>query len=178
VKSNIAALRERRDIGCVLLNAAVTADQIASKACGAAGIELPLVAGAIRTAGGRTALWLTPRSWLIRCNVDEEGDLVGALNAAFPDKLAHAAGFTDALCWLELSNAGALELLTEGGFVSLERDGLPVGHAKRTLIAQVAAIVVREGESVWLVAVERSRAEYFVNWLSAAVQSRPVQSRQ
>jgi heterotetrameric sarcosine oxidase gamma subunit len=177
VKSNIAAWRECRDIGCVLLTAAVPADQIASKASGAARVELPLVAGAIKTAAGRTALWLTPRSWLIRCSVEEEGDLVGALNAAFPDKLAHAAGFTDALCWLELSNAGALDLLTEGGFVSFERNGLAVGHAKRTLIAQIAAIVVRAEESVWLVAVERSRAGYFVNWLSAAAQSRPVQSR-
>ena len=172
MKTNIAALRERKDIGCVLLSAAVTADQVASKASAAAGVELPLAAGAINTAAGRTALWLTPRSWLIRCSVEEESNLAGALNAAFPDKLAHAVGFTDALCWLELSELGALDLLTEGGFVSFERNGIPVGHAKRTLIAQVAVIVAREGDSVWLVAVERSRAQYFVNWLSAAVQFR------
>jgi heterotetrameric sarcosine oxidase gamma subunit len=76
--------------------------------------------------------------------------------------------FTDALCWFELSGDGALDLLTEGSFISLERGGLPVGRAKRTLIAQIAAVVVRRSESVWQVAVERSRSKYFVDWLSAA----------
>jgi heterotetrameric sarcosine oxidase gamma subunit len=170
--SESATLRERADIGCVLLTAAVRSADIPNSASAAAGVELPLVPGVIKASVGREALWLSPRSWLIRCRSEEELDLVLHLNATFPDKLAHAAAFTDALCWFELSGAGAFDLLTEGAFVSLERGGLPVGHAKRTLIAQIAAIVVREGKSVWLVAVERSRARYFVDWLSAASESR------
>jgi heterotetrameric sarcosine oxidase gamma subunit len=93
---------------------------------------------------------------------------VARLNALFPEKLAHAVLFTDALCWFEISLAGAFNPLTEGGFVSLERNGLPVGHTKRTLIAQVALVILRESEDVWLVAVERSRARYFADWLTAA----------
>jgi heterotetrameric sarcosine oxidase gamma subunit len=98
-------------------------------------------------------------------------DLVARLNAAFAEKLAHATPFTDALCWFEISLSGALDLLTEGGFVSLDRGGLPIGHAKRTLIAQAVVVIFRESENVWLVAVDRSRARYFADWLIAASEA-------
>jgi heterotetrameric sarcosine oxidase gamma subunit len=164
-------LRERADIGCILLTTAVDNADIATSASQAAGLELPLTPGPINTASQRKAIWLSPRSWLIHCRVEEENDLVTHLNAAFLYKLAHAAPFTDYLFWLELSGPPALDLLTEGTFLSLDRGGLPVGHAKRTLVAQVSAVVVHESESVWLVAVERSRARYLADWLTAAVST-------
>jgi heterotetrameric sarcosine oxidase gamma subunit len=167
--SGSATLRERADIGCVLLTAAVDAAEIATAASRAAGLDLPLQPGMSRTGPQGTAIWLSPRSWLLHCGIDQERELVTHLNEAFPDKLAHAAAFTDQLCWVELSGVPSLELLTEGTFLSLEPGGLPIGHAKRTLIAQVAAIVVRENDNVWLVAIERSRARYFTDWLIAAV---------
>ncbi len=169
------AVRERADIGAVLLTAAVDAARVVGPASGAVGVELPSGAGSVRRGGGgRMGMWLSPRSWLVLCAVEEEGELVRGVNGVFPDKSLHAARFTDALCWLELSGSGAFELLTEGGFVSLERAGVPIGYAKRTLLAQVAAIVVRESESVWLVAVERSRARYFRDWLRGAAESAPL----
>jgi heterotetrameric sarcosine oxidase gamma subunit len=169
--SNNAILRERADIGCILLTTAVDSANIATSASQAAGLELPMIPGMTNAAPQRKAIWLSPRSWLIHCRLEEENDLVTHLNAAFPNKLAHAAPFTDYLCWLELSGAPALDLLTEGTFLSLARGGLPVGHAKRTLIAQISAVIVHESESVWLVAVERSRARYFSNWLTASVST-------
>lgn len=170
--SDNALVRERADIGCILLTTAADSADIAASASQAAGLELPVIPGMINAALRRKAIWLSPRSWLIHCRVEEEDELLAHLNAAFPDKLAHAAAFTDYLCWLELSGAAALDLLTEGTFLSLERGGLPVGHAKRTLIAQVSAVVVHESESVWLAAVERSRARYFADWLIAAAGDR------
>jgi heterotetrameric sarcosine oxidase gamma subunit len=139
------------------------------------------VPGTIATAEGRAALWLTPRSWLIHCAPEEEVALADRVNRASPDMLVHAVPFGGALCWLELSGRrsgpgtgtstaadAALELLTEGGFVSLERGGLPVGRSKRTLIAQIGVVVIHQNESVWLIGVERSRARYFAQWLTAA----------
>jgi len=180
-------LRERADIGCVLLTAAVDIPEAASvdrvettsisnldpaaTASKVAQVTLPRAPGSVTTTHTRTALWLSPRSWLIHCAVDEEANLVSQLNAAFPDKLLHAVPFTDALCWLELSGEGALDLLQEGGFLSLERDGLAIGHAKRTLLAQVAVIIFRASQDAWLVGVERSRARYFVTWLTGCARS-------
>jgi heterotetrameric sarcosine oxidase gamma subunit len=170
-RSDGAILQGRADIGCVLLTAAARSAEVISSAILTSVVELPLAPGAIKAREGRAAVWLSPRSWLIQCGIEEEMGLVAGLNQAFPDKRAHAVPFTDSLCWLELSGRAGIDLLTEGGFVSLERDGLPVGHAKRTLIAQTAVVVVRESERSWLLAVERSRARYFVEWLSAAAGS-------
>lgn len=174
--SDSATLHERTDIGCVLLTAAVDSVTIAAPASAAAAVELPLTPGKFKRGAGprRTALWLSPRSWLIHCGIEEDTKLSTSLNASFPDKLVHAVPFTDHLCWFELSGPNSLDLLTEGTFLSLEPGGLPVGHAKRTLIAQVAAIVLHESDTVWLIAVERSRARYFADWLSAAATS-PIQ---
>jgi heterotetrameric sarcosine oxidase gamma subunit len=163
-KTNGVSLRERADIGCVLVTTA--ANNIAAAASAVAGVELPGQAGEIRTHEGRSALWLSPRSWLIQCRLEDELVLVARLNSAFPDKQAHAVPFTDALCWLELFGVESQEALTEGGFLSLEPGGLHIGHAKRTLIAGVAVILAHERENVWVVGVERSRAGYFAQWLS------------
>jgi heterotetrameric sarcosine oxidase gamma subunit len=166
--SDNAVLRERADIGCVLLTAAVDSAEMTASASRAANVDLPLTPGMIKISPDRKAIWLSPRSWLIHCGFEEENDLVTHLNAVSQDKLVHAAAFTDYLAWFELSGSAAFDLLTEGTFLSLERGGLPIGHAKRTLIAQIATVVVHESESVWLVAVERSRARYFADWLIAA----------
>jgi sarcosine oxidase subunit gamma len=173
-----ATLTELSDAGCALFTAVSLIDDRVRVANEVVGVALPIDAGKIQFAASRMALWLSPRRWLIRCHVDEEASLVAALNEAFPDKLAHAVPFTDALCWFELAGEAAAELLTEGSFISLERGGLPVGHAKRTLVAQIPAVLIRQSEDIWQVAVERSRAAYFADWLrSAADATEPEQSR-
>jgi heterotetrameric sarcosine oxidase gamma subunit len=197
--SNSTTLRECADLGCVLLTTSIPAADIVTAASQAAGVPLPLVPGKISTsppqaptsplppargelttgasgdmtiAPHRTAIWLSPRSWLIHCDLDQEAALVEQLNRTSPEKLLHAVAFTDHLCWFELCGTAALDLLTEGTFLSLERNGLPITHAKRTFIAQIAAIIVHNSEQTWLVAVERSRARYFADWLIAAAEAR------
>jgi heterotetrameric sarcosine oxidase gamma subunit len=107
---------------------------------------------------------------LIHCSVDEAWPLARRINEAFPDKRAHAALFSDCLCWLELSGPQAFDFLAGGGFISLDRAGLAVGRVKRTQLAGVAAIVLHERLQSWLIAVERSRAIYFAEWLRATAR--------
>lgn len=165
-------LTERSDIGCTLINCAVDMDAVAGRLEDSVGIALPRFAGKMTREQGRTAVWLTPRSWLIHCPVEEELELVQIVNSAFEDKLAHAALFTDYLCWMTLCGLQAQDLLVDGGFTSLEPGGLPVGSAKRTLLAGVSVIVVHERDQEWLLGIERSRARYFVDWLRAAAAAR------
>jgi heterotetrameric sarcosine oxidase gamma subunit len=169
--SGAAMLRERADIGCLLLTSAVDTDATAVAASTAVGIDLPREAGKIRAGGRRLALWLSPRSWLVHCPIDEEIGLAARVNDAFPGKRLHAACLTDHFCWIELSGRGSSGLLKQGAFLSLEPGGLAVGHAKRTAVAGIAAILVHRGDNVWLVAVERSRARYFADWLIAGARS-------
>jgi sarcosine oxidase subunit gamma len=170
-RSDRAVLRERADFGSVLLTAAVDGTAIAASASSAAGLDLPIGPGPTKASSESTAIWLSPRSWLILCGVEDEARLVDRLNKAFPDKLLHTVGFADQLCLFELSGVASLDLLTEGSFLSLEPRGLPVGNAKRTLIAQVVTVVIRTSGTSWLLAVERSRARYFAGWLIAAAAS-------
>jgi heterotetrameric sarcosine oxidase gamma subunit len=161
-------LLECADIGCLLVNSAVDASIVAAALGTAAGFAFPLKSGAIVDAHTHRVLWLTPRSWLVHCPIDQEWLLATRINEAFPDKRVHAALFTDYLCWFELSGLGSGDVLTQGAFISLERGGLPVGHAKRTLLVGIAVVVVHERPQTWLIGVERSRAIYFANWLRAA----------
>jgi heterotetrameric sarcosine oxidase gamma subunit len=160
-------LLERADVGCVLVASTIDPAAAVSELNAAARLEFPLAAGATTKSHLHRVLWLTPRSWLIHCPVDEERALAGRINHAFTDKRVYAAPYTDHLCWLELSGSQALNCLTEGGFVSLERDGIAIGHAKRGLLASIAIVIVHEDLHTWLLGVERSRTIYFVEWLCA-----------
>lgn len=160
-----ATLRERSDIGCILLSAAIDGNGILDAAGEAVGVELPATAGAYKTQEARFALMLSPRSWIVQCNIDEETALVGRVNATFADRTINASRFSDYLCWFELCGPDGTLLLKEGGFLSLERDGFRVGHAKRTLIAKVTAVLIRPDDQAWLIGIERSRARYFADWL-------------
>ncbi|HEY0680993.1 MAG TPA: sarcosine oxidase subunit gamma family protein [Steroidobacter sp.] len=164
-------VRERADIGCVLLNAAVNSVDIIDAGSAAVGVQLPAGAGLISTVPRRSAMWLTPRAWLILCSAEDEIALASRVDAAFPEKRLHAALFTDYLCWLELRGQSAEECLQYGAFISLERGGLAVGHGKRTLIAGITAVTIHQSRFEWLVAIERSRAEYFAAWLKRSLQA-------
>jgi heterotetrameric sarcosine oxidase gamma subunit len=165
-------LLERADIGCVLVNSTRDALTAVADVRAAVGLGFPHDAGAITEDSLCRILWLTPRSWLIQCSVDQEAMLTRRINAAYPDKSVHAVLFGDSLCWLELCGPDALDLLSEGGFLSLEPGGLAVGHAKRTVLAGVAVVLLRERAETWLIGVERSRAVYGANWLRARLRPR------
>jgi heterotetrameric sarcosine oxidase gamma subunit len=158
-------LLERSDIGCLLLTTATNPVDVTDAAARVAGVRLPASAGLVGSAAKRLAVWLSSRSWLLHCDLEEEEALASRINAAFPDKSLHAALFTDYLCWLELRGIGAQNLLQESSFLSLESTGFSVGHAKRTRVAGIAAVIIRRTDLGWLIGVERSRAAYFATSL-------------
>lgn len=160
-------LIERADLGTVLCVSAVDATAILDRLSQAIGLPCPAAAGETSSQGARTALWLSPRSWLIQCLPKDEDSLVDAVNNKFTDKTVHASRFSDYLCWLELSGPGAGGLCKHMGFMSFEFGGLPAGRVKRTLLAAVTVVIVRRTADIWWLGVERSRARYLVDRLTA-----------
>lgn len=158
-------LREHANIGCVLLSAAANISDIVADAESCLGIDLPGAPGAVQCTADRSGIWLTPRSWLLLCDPDDEAEICARVLAAFPDRMLHASPFTDFLCWLSLTGERSEDLLRQGSFISLSKGGLPVGCAKRTPINGIATILYREDDLTWLIGVERSRASYFHHWL-------------
>ncbi|MGF6933652.1 heterotetrameric sarcosine oxidase gamma subunit [Paraburkholderia sp. UCT70] len=171
-------LTERSDIGCILLNSAVDTKEVVSSIADSLGFEVPVSAAIPSGHGPGAVVWLTPRSWLIPCPVSEEFGLIARINAAFPDKRVHASAFSDYLCWLEIGGKEAHTLLTSAGFLSLEIAGLKTGHAKRTLLAGIPVVVVRNGDARWTLGVERSRLVYFTGFLrDSAARERAIAGR-
>lgn len=164
-------LVDRSDLGCVLVNCAVDAADVVAACSRALGVGLPREPGSTAQSSPGTAAWLTPRSWLVQCRVEDEEALADAVNQAFPDRTASAALYSDALAWLDLDGPAAWDLLTEGAFVTLERAGFAVGRSKRTPVAGIPAIVLRIDDTHWQLGVERSRARYFAQRLGAVART-------
>jgi heterotetrameric sarcosine oxidase gamma subunit len=66
---------------------------------------------------------------------------------------------------VRIDGQAAADFLTQSSFISLEQPGLCVGQGKRTLIAGLAAIVIRERNDAWLIGVDRPQGHYFADWL-------------
>lgn len=164
-------LAEMRDNGAVLVTATGPLSGDLTRLSKTLAVDLPRVHGATATDQDRRAIWLTPRSWIVTCAPGDEKLLVDNVALAFPDHTVLASPYSDALCWLSLDGGGAEDLLRQGSFLSFSTSGLPVGHAKRTLVAGIPAVVQRRGETAWTIAVERSRAHFFVDWLNSLTHS-------
>jgi heterotetrameric sarcosine oxidase gamma subunit len=160
----------RGELGCLLVRCAADAAEVVPQLNAVTKIEFPREPGQTMVAHGMRAIWISPQSWLLHCRRADERSLTARINDAFPGRAVHASLYGDSLCWIEICGPGAPEILAEGDFISLERQGLAVAHAKRTRFASLPAVVVRETEGSWLVGVERSRAQYLADWLAAARQ--------
>lgn len=161
------AVSERADIAAVLVAACLDGCEAGISAV--VGVDVPSEPGWFASGGGVTAIWLSPRSWILQCAIDDEARIQKAIVSAFPDGTVHGTGFTDHLCWFELSGEDPQQLLCRGAFVSLDHPaGLPVGRSKRTIVADVAVVILRLDTQRLLVGVERSRARFLRDWLLRA----------
>lgn len=157
---------ELTDRGAVLCSVAGAPGPEAPRLSQLLACPLPEHSGQSGRVGEREAIWLSPRSWLVLCARDDEMGITAAVAAAWPDRFVHAAPYGDALCWLSLSGADAEAALRQGGFLTLDAGGFPVHNAKRTLLASIPALLIRDGVDTWRIGIERSRARYFTGWLA------------
>lgn len=154
----------------VLVVSAVDANDAVPMLRRNAGINVPDAPGVMHDTEKGTVFWLSPRSWLFRvADTDKAVGVIEVVQAGFPDRIIHAALYSDALHWLEISGPGAAALLARGGHLSLEVSGFPVGHIKRTLIADIPLLIWRREPETWEVACERSRSRYFREWIENTI---------
>lgn len=168
---------ERTDLAHVLCTTAVDSKRVAETLGRALDIEIPLLPGPAMIVDGRAAFWLSPRSWLIEMPEDQEDQTLRGVAAAFPDKTVHASRYNDYLCWLDVEGPIANDLMMQGGYVSLEPEGLQVGHLKRTIFADIPVIILRRERELWTVAVERSHARYFLDWMLDVLNNGQCQTK-
>jgi|TARA_B110000238_G_C16006606_1_gene386938 sarcosine oxidase gamma subunit len=182
-------INESNHLGCVRCTIAVGFNEISPTLSQQLHINLPSKPGRVVVANGRHLIWLSPRSWLIlfslnkveldnsclneyslnesslnESSLDKEKKLLESINAAFPDRSVLASAYSDYLCWFSLNGDKAKTVLHQGGFISLAPEGIPVGHAKRTLIAGIPAVIYRTSITEWNLGIERSHASYLQTW--------------
>jgi sarcosine oxidase subunit gamma len=108
---------------------------------------------------GRPVVWLGPGEWLVLGGVEAE---LGAAAAA----VDVSAGY---VC-LELSGAGAAELLAEGCAIDL--DALAVGACAQTQLARADVILLRPDGDRFELFVRPSFAPYVRAWITSRRSSR------
>ena len=135
------------------------------------GCDIPVCHGATTVAPDRQVIWMSPRCWMVLCPTDLEWELIEAAEVAFPNRLVHATPFSDYFAWFALGGPGAAAALRQGTFISFAADGLAIGAAKRTPIAGIPAVLIRDSDDAWRNGVERSRAQFFLSWLQHLTSS-------
>jgi heterotetrameric sarcosine oxidase gamma subunit len=155
-------VRECTELGGVMLSMSEPSSDLLKSLSNVIDCPLPESAGSITRQAMRRALWLSPRHRLLICNPADEAKLVDTVKDAFPDASAHAAMYSDALCWLELRGTHAQETLQQGGFIRIG-DEFPQHFGKRTTLFEVPVLLIRDVH--YQIAVERSRADYLLQRL-------------
>jgi len=127
---------------------------------------------------GTAILWLGPKEWLIETTVPASATV--QLWRAGADPGAEASGLhaitdqSDAFAGFDLSGPRAVDVLMSGCSLDLAPRAFPVGHAARTAIADVPAIIWSPMAAAptsspsghfrcWL---DRSFAAHFWDWLA------------
>ncbi len=114
------------------------------------------------TVSGR-ALWLGPDEWLIA----SDSDVAGALENALEGEHCAIVDVSEARAVLELSGAGALDVMASG--CRLDLQALGPGSCAQTALARAHVLLEPREDGVWRLYVGRSFAAYARAWLEDAI---------
>ncbi len=139
-----------------------------------AGVEPPVAAGTVATAGGRAILWLGPDEWLVVTPAGEEVGLAEALNAALAGRRASATDVTDNYTTVRIAGPKARWVLAKGWAVDLHPNAFGPGRVAQSNLALTNAILRQtDGKGAgdapcFEILVRPSFAKYLWDWLTDA----------
>ena len=135
--------------------------------------ELPLLAQiSVRSpaAPPAPALCLGPDEWLIVGERAQEADILTRLRQAMAGQRAQILDVTASRTTIEISGAGATELLSKGCGLDLHPRVFLPGQATATILARTGVILhLVDAAPVWRVFVRASYARYLRDWLTTAL---------
>ncbi len=127
---------------------------------GVLGADLP---GTPNTTAAGRALWLGPDEWLLA----SEADPAGGLEEALEGQHCAVVDVSEARAVLELSGAGAMEVLASG--CRLDLDALRPGACAQTALARAHVLLEPREGGIWRLYVGRSFEAYARAWLEDAI---------
>jgi heterotetrameric sarcosine oxidase gamma subunit len=113
-----------------------------------------------------TLIGVGPGAWLAISEYGQSGwaDMLGGKLAG----MASVSDQTSGYVVLRVSGEGAGDLLQKGAFVDLDPTAFPIGAAATTVIAHIGVILWKVDDSTFDVALFRSFAGSFRDWIAAS----------
>jgi sarcosine oxidase subunit gamma len=112
------------------------------------------------------AWWLAPRTWLIASRSRPSNVLVDAVGSACTGLACAIVDVSDSLVALEVRGPSARELLARGTGFDVRAASFRPGRSARVAFAQLA-VLLRPAEDSFELLVDRSAAQWLIDWLSA-----------
>jgi sarcosine oxidase, subunit gamma len=136
-----------------------------------AGVPLPLAPNRVAAMGTLRVLWLGPDEWLVTAGGDAP-DLLPRLERAAAGRRAAITDLSSSRAIIELSGAGARELLAAGCGLDLHPRVFAPGQCAQTPLARVPVILDQLDEAPlrYRVLVRRSYARWLVDWMLDAAE--------
>jgi sarcosine oxidase subunit gamma len=131
-------------------------------------LSLPRALGSFEF-DGRLALWLGPDQWLLVSESESAAQLIESCTQALSGVLHLLVDASAALSCVRFSGAKSRQLLAMGSGLDWFGDVLSPGHATRTRLARIPAIVHIADADRIDVYIDRSHREYFGRWLERSM---------
>ena len=146
-------------------NPSIVSLRVSRKMLDGARDNLQLASPSGTSDGDPRSLWIGPDHWLLVSNSMTPASIVSNCKESFGETLYNALDYSAGLSVLRISGANARELLATGSGLDFRAEEFPIGTCCRTRFAQIAAIVISEGEEQFDIYVDRSYEAYLRAWL-------------
>ena len=154
-------------IGMIALRGDLSSPALQSAVTACCGVSAPGPLSA-RFDGETGAVWMSPDELLLFCARDEVEGRIARLSDALAGEHHMVVDVSDARAVIEVAGPDAQELMAKGSPVDVSDAAFPPGTARRTRMAEIAALLWRTDGETWRVACFQSFARHLFDWLAAS----------
>ncbi len=165
----IAAVQELGLQGMITLRADLSAAAIKKAIKSATKAEIP-ARGSVTSSGDISLCWMSPDELLILCPHDAAPELTAELQGALGKTHALVVDVSDARAVFRVSGTHARDVMAKLAPVDFSPGAFPVGHFRRSRLAQVAAAFRTVDTDTFEIICFRSSAQYMYDLLKTAAQ--------
>lgn len=134
------------------------------------GVALPTqVLTSVEQDGTRVS-WVSPDEWYVLMPREKAASFEIAFRQALEGHHYSIVDVSAGQTALSLTGDAARSVLMKGAAIDVHDSAFPVGKAAGTAIAKSSGLIIRDGESSYLLLIRRSFANYLWDWVSDACQ--------
>jgi len=163
----LATIADGGPTGMITLRGDLSSKEVKAAVKKAVGLDIPVQRQAL-SGEGTAVLWMSPDELLLICAYERVAETIATLDGALTGQHYLAVNVSDARTYMQVSGAGAREVLAKLCPVDLSEAAFTPGMFRRTRMAQVPAAFWLDGEGVFHLICFRSVADYAFNLLKTA----------